>query len=112
MGTPPSNERAAERSLHETEAHDATNRLRRRGRRSQAGPGQYAWHCHDSHNACLDGPDLVLGRHRQEVLAGIDEAIVFRAVLFLVELTISAAQGDERAMRPALHDLAVLEDQD
>ena len=58
---------------------------------SRAGPGQLLYRC--------------------EVLAGIDEAVRFEVVLFLVKLAVAAVQGKQRVVRAALHDLAVLEDE-
>src|SRR6185503_18326706 len=40
------------------------------------------------------------------------EAVLFEAVLLVVELTVAAAPDEQRFVRPALDDLPVLEHQD
>src|SRR5262249_60874978 len=49
---------------------------------------------------------------RREVLAGVDEAILLEPVLLVVQLAVSAVDGEQFLMRAALDDLAVLEHQD
>src|SRR5580765_8475931 len=47
-----------------------------------------------------------------EVLARIDEPVLFPVVLTIVQLPIAAVEGHQLIVGAALHDLAVLQDQD
>ena len=47
-----------------------------------------------------------------QLLAGIHKQILLKAVLFVVELFVAAALGDELGVRPAFEDLALLDDED
>src|ERR1051326_1915707 len=60
------------------------------------------------------GPDRTGddGGLRCEVLAGIDETIALEPVLFVVQLPIAAAFGNQLVVRPAFADLAGFEYQD
>src|SRR5262249_12503463 len=48
---------------------------------------------------------------RREVLSRIDEAILFEAILLVVQLAVAACLGEELLVRAALDDLPVLEDE-
>src|ERR1041385_6683161 len=66
----------------------------------------------ESGSAGSDLPNDVLARDAEEILARIDVFVLLGAILPLVELAVAAAEGDELVVRPALDDLAVLEDED
>src|ERR1041385_577961 len=66
----------------------------------------------ESGSAASDLPNDVLARDAEEILARIDVFVLLGAILPLVELAVAAAEGDELVVRPALDDLAVLEDED
>src|SRR6185503_10962729 len=51
-------------------------------------------------------------RHREEILARVDELVGLEVVLAVVELFVAAVGGEELRVRAALDDLAVFEDQD
>src|SRR5207245_4382434 len=55
------------------------------------------------------GRNLRLLQLGGEVLAGVDEAIRFELVLFVVERAVAAAECDELGVRAALDDLSLLE---
>src|SRR5262245_40957273 len=56
----------------------------------------------------------LLSRHRDsgEILSRIDNRVLFRAILLLIQLPVPAADRQQLAMRAALDDLAVLQHQD
>src|SRR5262249_18367337 len=72
------------------------------------------------HGAASVGADRLARRARHdrlreirgEVLAWVDEAIEFEAVLLVVELAVASALAEQLLVGAALHDLAALQDQD